>query len=771
MNALRRFSSRCWLCWLAVICLLPARVAMAQSSAPANAGWQTITPQNLASLADLPQSPGTHAVSLEITQAQLEAQPQALGVLRQWTREGGIIFLHTDAARSFGYETVPARERTNQVAGQLFGRAKAALPFGAHPLLWGEPSKSLDGQTSGAMGVQLVFYQMAPGDHLVISHPAGVPLLQVEDLAQPSDAPQYAAAIAPYGKGWAIFTPRFIEQNRADSGVFAQNLLRFVAERDQWTSVPGAAVQAAYEEAKQGGAQFSALAQALRAGATVTDKAEPRLLLKRNEASTLAATLDTAGQDEGAAEQAAASVMQLETRRVLQTTVDLAPLSPLRPVATLALPSAAAQLGLSAQQRQWMGKVLGARAALWNGVFAVAWAQTFGQPAGAQAAALAEAQKWWGQAESDDGSMPAALLASWRQGVAQALEVTQNEPPLALSWRDEDGRESLIRMTPVEAAINEPPPGPGLEYPSSHSFYWRYLQHLQGLMIAASEQGLGWRVEAAEVDLITAKFKAWSPSPAGIISELLPGERERYLKGGQIVVKTDFFADNTSGVATAFYNRDINNRWTGLELRLMMATRTLESILNDPDYRLLAGERLTEEVKLKKQQERRDQYYTGLLSGWSSIEGEGLKLTGTVAQLQMLNAIDECTQGGTTPPAWLKDGLTGRGLSALAAVMQNNNPYPPLPPDLQHDHLDPRRPELSHASWSARVIDQTQAAAADFATAPVDYFYERFGAGCVVETLQRLGSGQSMDQALLATTGMTEKQFLADAQAAREKHD
>jgi hypothetical protein len=66
------------------------------------------------------------------------------------------------------------------------------------------------------------------------------------------------------------------------------------------------------------------------------------------------------------------------------------------------------------------------------------------------------------------------------------------------------------------------------------------------------------------------------------------------------------------------------------------------------------------------------------------------------------------------------------------------------------------------------VIDQTQAAAADFATQPVDYFYARFGAGCVVETLQRLGSGQSMDQAMLATTGMTEKQFLAAAQAASQ---
>src|SRR5947209_5584178 len=51
--------------------------------------------------------------------------------------QGGAVFLHTDAAQIFGYRTVPARRTTNRLAGQTFGRARAALPFGAHPLLWG----------------------------------------------------------------------------------------------------------------------------------------------------------------------------------------------------------------------------------------------------------------------------------------------------------------------------------------------------------------------------------------------------------------------------------------------------------------------------------------------------------------------------------------------------------------------------------------------------------------------------------------------------------
>jgi hypothetical protein len=41
------------------------------------------------------------------------------------------------------------------------------------------------------------------------------------------------------------------------------------------------------------------------------------------------------------------------------------------------------------------------------------------------------------------------------------------------------------------------------------------------------------------------------------------------------------------------------------------------------------------------------------------------------------------------------------------------------------------------------------------------YFYNRFGSGRVVETLQRLGSRQTVDEALLATTGLTEEQFFA----------
>jgi hypothetical protein len=39
------------------------------------------------------------------------------------------------------------------------------------------------------------------------------------------------------------------------------------------------------------------------------------------------------------------------------------------------------------------------------------------------------------------------------------------------------------------------------------------------------------------------------------------------------------------------------------------------------------------------------------------------------------------------------------------------------------------------------------------------FFYARFGAGAVIETLQRIGAGQNADDALLATTELTQTEF------------
>ena len=94
------------------------------------------------------------ALTLQVTRAQLQPSPH-WPRLRDWVQRGGVIFLHNDAAQLFGYDTVAARPATPQQAGQLFGRAVAAWPWGAQPLL------------NGPRPVETVFYQMQLGDHLV----------------------------------------------------------------------------------------------------------------------------------------------------------------------------------------------------------------------------------------------------------------------------------------------------------------------------------------------------------------------------------------------------------------------------------------------------------------------------------------------------------------------------------------------------------------------------------------------------------------------------
>ena len=177
-------------------------------------------------LANLPALLGrAGAVSLGVYAADLDKNPAARDALLGYVSGGGTVFLHTDAAQLFGYRTVAARETTARVAGQLYGRALSAVPFGTVPLLWNDDVTGVRGPAR-APGINRVFYTLRAGDDLVIDHPAGTPLLQVANSG--ANRPLYAAAIAPYGAGWAVFTPDTVDQTRADGAAFARNLLKLV---------------------------------------------------------------------------------------------------------------------------------------------------------------------------------------------------------------------------------------------------------------------------------------------------------------------------------------------------------------------------------------------------------------------------------------------------------------------------------------------------------------------------------------------------------------
>ena len=206
-----------------------------KNSAAKAASVLLVDADNVAGLPDLVERAG--AISLGVYAADLDKNPAARDALIDYVRSGGTVFLHTDAARVFGYRTVGAREGTARLAGQLYGRARAAVPFGTVPLLFDNSVP-----TRGAVrapGVNRVFYTMRAGDDLVVDHPNGTPLLQVTDLASPTQQPLYAAAIAPFGAGWAVFTPDTIDTRRADGAAFARNLLKLVGE-SRYVGVPQA---------------------------------------------------------------------------------------------------------------------------------------------------------------------------------------------------------------------------------------------------------------------------------------------------------------------------------------------------------------------------------------------------------------------------------------------------------------------------------------------------------------------------------------------------
>ena len=216
---------------------------------------------------------GTRAVSVGVTRADLEGDPAALTALRQWVFAGGTVFLHTDAADLFGYSTVPAREGSNREAGQLYGRARAALGLGAHLLLTadGEDIKPLAAGSDPTRlpGVNVVFYELQDGDSLVASHPCATPLLQVTDLTENGGTPLFAAALAPYGAGWAAFTPDTIDSRRADGALFLRNLLRILPDahgRRQLVGIPAAAIESATGETPDPAALLAALGRAVATG-------------------------------------------------------------------------------------------------------------------------------------------------------------------------------------------------------------------------------------------------------------------------------------------------------------------------------------------------------------------------------------------------------------------------------------------------------------------------------------------------------------------------
>jgi hypothetical protein len=680
----------------------------------------TIEAATVGGLTDLVARNDIDAVSLGVSRAQLDRQAGARQALLQWVASGGTVFLHTDAAQHFGYRTSAARLPSARQAGQLFGRARAALPFGGHRLLWGNASRPVPAPRS--LSVRTIYYQMEPGDHLVVEHPAGVGLLAVTDLAAPaSNQPLYAAAVAPFGRGWAVFTPRFVESHRADGNAFLGNLSRFAVETALATrhrtanrfadndvlAVPARLLDN-YGQQVAGGGQaeagpniwsrllFPAADAAVQGDTVVRDVtppgtlampvAEAQLLVTRREIRALSVGLSP-DANATAQEAARALLATLRARLALQ-----------RNSAEKAVPwlNQAVQLAPAAAETLWLQASL-----------AATQGEDIYQPSQVRAGAYFRAAQGWNEALTanslsewlidqeraaspagaavnnrapDLAGVPRTLINLWRDAANFMGNQARTEPPLAQLY-GAPGNAVLVRFFPEDPQLP-------------------LLAPATQLLARASTQ-IGWRAEEEEAILFPSinYFGAYRTASGWL----------------------------RQGTPLPILSGDVNGS------RMFLVTGSAPLGLGTNGGILPQADPLN----------------TGLTPD--------LLPAARLARLHAYVLLNALAGDGTPVPAWMHYGLSGLvndGVSGdLNAASRLGQAYTN---SLKTGGLF--SPE-QFARAGMRVNTLSQAEAQGYRV--MQFFYNRFGAGRVAETLQRLGAGQSVDEALVATTGLTEAGFFA----------
>lgn len=637
--------------------------------APPNAASRlfVVEENEVATLSNVAARARNGAISLRASQQALDNNAAAREALLGYVRGGGTVFLHNDAARLFGYRTVEARQSSNRVAGQLLGRARAALPFGAHPLLWDEAADPRAPLLDPTLlpGVHTVFYVLRPGDHLVEGHAAATALLQVSDLAANQSRPLYASAIAPFGRGWAIFTPDFIDQTRGDGALFLRNLLDLLPNSKRgakWIGISASLIQ-------NGGLAPDALRQALAANAqssspalpalgtaapaaprppaatSVSNDTDARVILSRAEAGAYATLLGAGGDGAGA-------VINLLRARLFLARGE-------GEAAARAVEAAAALAPQSAE------------VALWRGVLLAAASEQLNQPAPTRARFLSDASRALNAAttgaslspSSAPGSLalPAATLRAWSLKTARIAQIFSLEPPLVQQFGSGDAAIT------VRAASND------------NSL--RFL--LSSVAALANARNLGWR-----------------------------GDREEIL----------LFPNSTS---FALYRRALG--LGGSPIRF-------------PSGGLgeVVGQRV---LLLSTSAQPRVQPDFG--GGQNVIVPSQSQGTAVLARLHSFVLLDALDPRARRVPNWMRLGLE----NLVASIVTDDSQVGASAQFLQPNNL------LSPAQFAQNRLGP---AAVAQATSLMAYFYSQYGAGAVVETLQRLGAGQNIDAALEETTGNDE---------------
>ncbi len=656
----------------------------------------------IASLRNLNTSGRANAVSLNTSLAKLKADAAASRALESWVQNGGVVFLHTDAAQLFGYQTVAARESNNRLAGQLFGRAVAALPFGSNPLLWSSSgAAALDGQSLPQLGVQTVYYQLQPGDHLVASHPAGTPLLRVTDLAAPGGQTLYAAAIAPYGSGWAVFTPRLIEQPRADGAAFVRNIILLangggnsvfappgqgmapLTSREFFVGLPVSLIESATQAE---GVNYATLIAAwdkatkrdlvsamMQPNAPIATETEPRLIVTAQESNALRALLDASARS-GDATRLQPLLAVLRARLELQRNDLNAARTWLETAGNLA-PNAAEVL-------------------LWQGVWSTASSQNVLLASPVRGKFLSDAVADWQRAQnatlllqagSTPGAnagannsitisgVPAQTLQNWIAAATRAGQLALVEPPLVTPIGG-GSRVVLLRHFPDDPTLRTALP--------------------TGLLLAQADSFLGANLDVEEI-------------------LIFPDDRyyQQYSQAAHIGSKQVTFSP-------------LANRGNVIGNRILMVSQITVPVLLNPGPPPI---------------------YAPL----------GQAVPAVIARLHAQVLLHAIAQDGAPVPSWMQLGLMSLSNIVVTSRLGNNEPASEaLAKTSQTNNLlSPEQFENVNLGADRTGVAEEQARRLML------FFYSRFGAGAVIETLQRIGAGQDAGDALVATTELNQDEF------------
>lgn len=681
----------------------------------------------------------------------VQADAAALRALQNWIKSGGVMAVYSDAATLFGFDLQKARPGNPQQGGQLFGRAVGAIPFSSEPLLWKTP---VTANTAGAdlpeiddsaprgrrnklsvgdpteFGSITVYYQLQDGDSLLVSHPTATPLLRVTDLAQPQTN-LFASAIASYGNGWVIFLPDQIESERAQGGQFLNNIVSMAANPPLPVTVSAITTTA---ESMSGGTPnytplLTELQKRLAGQPTKTTAPAPE--------DNNAAADDNVANEDDAAIPAAASAATLELMpATLPVPVSIAKaMVNAITAAQSATPPANAKERVAGVVALWMlqAKIQrsfdysqeddnGANAAsatvnswleeasniapnarevlFWKGAAAAQDAANAALPSPRRAAAFTAAGNSWNDAATatpllTPAATPAAAPTATLPTAAATTSFGDMTPALLTDWAKQAHQAGIV--TALE------PPIATLSGRNGSGVVIRHFSDDPTLRLALpSIQKLqtlagefGWIAPGEEV--LVFPNEAALATYANRLGPLEPGERP---------------------LASAFgrYGRVLGNRI------LMVSQPSQPIVLPGTPPRVI-------------------QTGTAAAAIVGRLHGELL-----------LNALAE---DGTPVPVWMRLGMMN--LASDAVTMENNGNQRP---DQDLIRAGQTNQLLSPDQFNSGALNKATSDLADSESRSLmTYFYQVFGPGAVMETAQRLGSGQDIDEALQATTQMNEEEF------------